>query len=78
MIRDLANDRQKVQTLIDNVRRDNDVWHWTWQAAVLKKMFRLFEAQPENPAFHALSHIPRDIVTFEIERRHVNHESSLN
>jgi GT2 family glycosyltransferase/glycosyltransferase involved in cell wall biosynthesis len=77
MIRDLANDRQKVQTLIDNVRRDNDVWHWSWQAAVLRKMFRLFEAQPENPAFHALNYIPSGIVAFEEERRRVNHEPCL-
>ena len=78
LIRDIANDRRRVQRLINNVRRDSEVWHWGWQAPVLRDLFRLFGRRPDSPVFYSLDYIPRDLLTFESERRRANHELPLN
>jgi glycosyltransferase involved in cell wall biosynthesis len=67
-IRELAEDRDLVRELRENVRKDHWIWVWDWQKRVLAEELVAMAAGEHYRPSDALEYIPADVLHFEAHR----------
>ncbi|HNR29781.1 MAG TPA: glycosyltransferase [Candidatus Hydrogenedentes bacterium] len=76
-IRALCEDPRQIARFKENVRRDRDLWLWTWQPDVFREQLIRFLTEPGYRPPDDLRYIPDPVLQFEQRRRAAFGEQGL-